>query len=197
MIALGRHTIREVKAPANYGVSTETYTAVPEYSGQIVKLKVSDKSMNTGVSITKTGPKADVGGICNGIRVHAVSRWVTAASGKNPLSQAAPNRMLRTLSEMRLNLRRIFHTLRELRLFQFCLTILHFSDFPLASLPVFDYLLYYCRKSCILPLSTLSIFDAYAGNRSKKWKSFPSLSAAVSRFSRASAKSPLSLLKFT
>jgi len=61
-LPLGRYTIRETKAPANYGVSTETYTAVLEYSGQIVKLEVSDKSMSTGVSITKTGPKEAMGG---------------------------------------------------------------------------------------------------------------------------------------
>nr|WP_326153440.1 SpaA isopeptide-forming pilin-related protein [uncultured Oscillibacter sp.] len=61
-LPLGRYTIREVKAPANYGVSTETYTAVLEYSGQIVKLEVSNKSMSTGVSITKTGPKEAMSG---------------------------------------------------------------------------------------------------------------------------------------
>ena len=61
-LPLGRYTIRETKAPANYGVSTETYTAVLEYSGQIVKLEVSDKSMSTGVSITKTGPKEAMSG---------------------------------------------------------------------------------------------------------------------------------------
>ena len=61
-LPLGRYTIREVKAPANYGVSTETYTAVLEHSGQIVKLEISNKSMSTGVSITKTGPKEAMGG---------------------------------------------------------------------------------------------------------------------------------------
>ena len=61
-LPLGRYTIREVKAPANYGVSMETYTAVLEYSGQIVKLEVSNKSMSTGVSITKTGPKEAMSG---------------------------------------------------------------------------------------------------------------------------------------
>ncbi len=61
-LPLGRYTIREVKAPANYGVSTETYTAVLEFSGQIVKLEVSNKSMSTGVSITKTGPKEAMSG---------------------------------------------------------------------------------------------------------------------------------------
>ena len=61
-LPLGRYTIREVKAPANYGVSTEVYTAVLEFSGQIVKLEVSNKSMSTGVSITKTGPKEAMSG---------------------------------------------------------------------------------------------------------------------------------------
>ena len=61
-LPLGRYTIREIKAPANYGVSTETYTAVLEYSGQIVKLEVSNKSMSTGISITKTGPKEVMSG---------------------------------------------------------------------------------------------------------------------------------------
>ncbi len=61
-LPLGRYTIRESKAPANYGVSTETYTAVLEFSGQIVKLEVSNKSMSTGVSITKTGPKEAMSG---------------------------------------------------------------------------------------------------------------------------------------
>ncbi len=61
-LPLGRYTIREIKAPANYGVSTETYTAVLEFSGQIVKLEVSNKSMSTGVSITKTGPKEAMSG---------------------------------------------------------------------------------------------------------------------------------------
>ena len=61
-LPLGRYTIREIKAPANYGISTETYTAVLEYSGQIVKLEVSNKSMSTGVSITKTGPKEAMSG---------------------------------------------------------------------------------------------------------------------------------------
>ncbi len=61
-LPLGRYTIREIKAPANYGVSTETYTAVLEFSGQIVKLEVSNKSMSIGVSITKTGPKEAMSG---------------------------------------------------------------------------------------------------------------------------------------
>lgn len=35
-----------------------------------------------------------------------------------------------------------------------------------------DYLLYYRRKSCIFSLSTLSIFDARAGNRAKQMEIF-------------------------
>ncbi len=61
-LPLGRYTIRETKAPDNYSVSTETYTAVLEHSGQIVKLEVRDKSLSTGVSIEKTGPKEATSG---------------------------------------------------------------------------------------------------------------------------------------
>ncbi|MDE6280958.1 MAG: hypothetical protein K2M15_04070, partial [Oscillospiraceae bacterium] len=61
-LPLGRYTIRETKAPANYGASTETYTAVLEYSGQIVKLEITNKSLSTGVSIEKTGPKEATSG---------------------------------------------------------------------------------------------------------------------------------------
>ena len=61
-LPLGRYTIRETKAPANYGASLETYTAVLEYSGQIVKLEITNKSLSTGVSIEKTGPKEATSG---------------------------------------------------------------------------------------------------------------------------------------
>ncbi len=61
-LPLGRYTIRETKAPNNYGASAETYTAVLEYSGQIVKLEITNKSLSTGVSITKTGPKEAMSG---------------------------------------------------------------------------------------------------------------------------------------
>ena len=61
-LPLGRYTIRETKAPANYGTSTETYTAALEYSGQIVRLEISNKSLSTGVSIEKTGPKEAMSG---------------------------------------------------------------------------------------------------------------------------------------
>ena len=55
-IPLGRYTIREVKAPANYGVNETPLTAYLEHEGQIVRFEVTNKSMSTGVSITKTGP---------------------------------------------------------------------------------------------------------------------------------------------
>ena len=56
-LPLGRYIIKETKAPANYGATTDTYTAVLEFSGQIVKLEITNKSVSTGVSIEKTGPK--------------------------------------------------------------------------------------------------------------------------------------------
>jgi len=56
-LPLGRYTIKETKAPANYGATNDTYTAVLEHSGQIVKLEITNKSVSTGVSIEKTGPK--------------------------------------------------------------------------------------------------------------------------------------------
>ena len=55
-LPLGRYTIREVKAPANYGVNETPLTAYLEHKGQIVRFEVTNKSMTTGVSITKTGP---------------------------------------------------------------------------------------------------------------------------------------------
>lgn len=61
-LPLGRYTIKETKAPANYGATTDTFTAVLEYSGQIVKLEITNKSVSTGVSIEKTGPKEAMSG---------------------------------------------------------------------------------------------------------------------------------------
>ena len=61
-LPLGRYTIKEVKAPANYGVNENELTAYLEHEGQIVRFEVSDKSLATGVSITKTGPKEVMGG---------------------------------------------------------------------------------------------------------------------------------------
>ena len=55
-LPLDRYTIREVKAPEFYGVSDAELTAYLEHAGQIVRFEVADKSLTTGVSITKTGP---------------------------------------------------------------------------------------------------------------------------------------------
>ena len=56
-LPLSRYTIREVKAPANYGVNEQELTAYLEHEGQIVRFEVTNKSLTTGVSISKTGPK--------------------------------------------------------------------------------------------------------------------------------------------
>ena len=61
-LPLGRYTIRETKAPANYGVSDQDLTAYLEHEGQIVRFEVTNKSLATGVSITKTGPKEAMAG---------------------------------------------------------------------------------------------------------------------------------------
>ena len=61
-LPLGRYTIREVKAPANYGISGEDITAYLEHEGQIVRFEVTNTSLTTGVSITKTGPKEVMAG---------------------------------------------------------------------------------------------------------------------------------------
>ena len=61
-LPLGRYTIREVKAPANYGINENELTAYLEHEGQIVRFEVTDKSLTTGVSITKTGPKEVMAG---------------------------------------------------------------------------------------------------------------------------------------
>ncbi len=61
-LPLDRYTIREVKAPANYGVNDTVLTAYLEHEGQIVRFEVTNKALTTGVSITKTGPKEVMGG---------------------------------------------------------------------------------------------------------------------------------------
>ena len=61
-LPLSRYTIREVKAPANYGANETELTAYLEHEGQIVKFEVTNKSLTTGVSITKTGPKEIMAG---------------------------------------------------------------------------------------------------------------------------------------
>ncbi|MCI9268026.1 MAG: hypothetical protein HFF40_04130 [Lawsonibacter sp.] len=55
-LPLNRYTIREAKAPTNYGVSDQELTAYLEHEGQIVRFEVTNKALTTGVSITKTGP---------------------------------------------------------------------------------------------------------------------------------------------
>ena len=56
-LLLSRYFVREVKAPEHYGISEKELTVYLEYEGQIARLEVEDKSLSTGVSITKTGPK--------------------------------------------------------------------------------------------------------------------------------------------
>ena len=61
-LPLSRYTVREVKSPEHYGVNEQALTAYLEHEGQIVKFEVTNKSLTTGVSITKTGPKEVVSG---------------------------------------------------------------------------------------------------------------------------------------
>ena len=55
LLPLSRYTIREIKAPSYYAVNATQMTAYLEYEGQIVTFEVEDDSVNTGVSIKKTG----------------------------------------------------------------------------------------------------------------------------------------------
>ena len=61
-LPLGRYTIKETKAPANYSASDKELTAYLEHAGQIVRFEVTNKSVSIGVSITKTGPKEAMAG---------------------------------------------------------------------------------------------------------------------------------------
>ena len=61
-LPFSRYTIREVKAPANYGVNEQELTAYLEHEGQIVRFVVTNKALSTGVSITKTGPREIMAG---------------------------------------------------------------------------------------------------------------------------------------
>ncbi len=61
-LPLGRYTIKETKAPANYGVNDNVLTAYLEHEGEIVRFEVTNKSMTTGVAITKTGPAEAMAG---------------------------------------------------------------------------------------------------------------------------------------
>lgn len=61
-LPLSRYTIRETKAPEHYGINETELTAYLEHEGQIVRFEVTNKSLSTGVSITKTGPKEIMAG---------------------------------------------------------------------------------------------------------------------------------------
>ena len=56
-LPLSRYFIREVKAPEHYGISEKELTVYLEHEGQIVCIETENKSLATGISITKTGPK--------------------------------------------------------------------------------------------------------------------------------------------
>ena len=61
-LPLSRYYVREIKAPEHYGINDKELTAYLEYEGQILRFEVEDKSLSTGVAITKTGPKEIVAG---------------------------------------------------------------------------------------------------------------------------------------
>lgn len=54
-LPLGIYTVKEVQAPANYGLNPTVFTADIEFAGQVVKLNVNDPVITAGVSIKKTG----------------------------------------------------------------------------------------------------------------------------------------------
>ncbi|MBC5768978.1 hypothetical protein H8Z83_01250 [Dysosmobacter sp. BX15] len=56
-LPLSRYFVREVKAPEHYGISEKELTVYLEHEGQIVRIETENKSLATGISITKTGPK--------------------------------------------------------------------------------------------------------------------------------------------
>ena len=56
-LPLSRYFVREVKAPEHYGISEKKLTVYLEHEGQIVRIETENKSLATGISITKTGPK--------------------------------------------------------------------------------------------------------------------------------------------
>lgn len=56
-LPLGRYTIRETKAPMFYSVASEPVETEIEFSGQIVRVEVLNKSVYTNVSVTKRGYK--------------------------------------------------------------------------------------------------------------------------------------------
>lgn len=54
-LPLGIYTVKEVQAPANYGLNPTVFTADIAFAGQVVKLNVTDPVITAGVSIKKTG----------------------------------------------------------------------------------------------------------------------------------------------
>lgn len=54
-LPLSIYTVKEVQAPANYGLNPTVFTADIEFAGQVVKLNVTDPVITAGVSIKKTG----------------------------------------------------------------------------------------------------------------------------------------------
>ena len=54
-LPLGIYTVKEVQAPANYGLNPTVFTADIEFAGQVVKLNVTDPVITAGVSVKKTG----------------------------------------------------------------------------------------------------------------------------------------------
>lgn len=62
LLPLSRYTIREVRSPSFYSANPTAMTAYLEHEGQIVTFEVTNASANTGIAISKTGPKEIVAG---------------------------------------------------------------------------------------------------------------------------------------
>lgn len=56
-LPLGRYTIRETKAPMFYSATTQPIDTEIEFSGQIVRVEILNKSVYTNVAVTKRGYK--------------------------------------------------------------------------------------------------------------------------------------------
>jgi uncharacterized surface anchored protein len=54
-LPLGRYTIREVQAPANYAVLAEPISTEIQFANQIVRLEVLNKSLQLGATVKKRG----------------------------------------------------------------------------------------------------------------------------------------------
>ncbi len=54
-LPLGRYIVKEVKSPSYYQLNTQEMDVTIEFATQIIKLELTNKSANTGVSIKKTG----------------------------------------------------------------------------------------------------------------------------------------------